>query len=73
MEIKALTKVVKAENATITMDSGDHLSIAFKDLKGDYQVVNIKIQGKVCLIEHEQTQDALIVRRNQAIYVKDNG
>lgn len=72
MEFKALTKTVKAENATVVMDSGDHLSIAFKDLMGEYQVINVKIQGRVCLIEHEQTQDAMIARRNQTIFVKDS-
>jgi len=70
MEIKSLNKMINAENAVITMESGDRITIAFKDKAREYQVVNIQVQGGIMVVNHEQTDDALVVRRNSAQYVK---
>jgi hypothetical protein len=69
MKANIWNKVIEGSNGTVEMESGDHLSIAFRDKAGELQVVNVPVLGAVCVIEHEQTCDALVVRRNKAQFV----
>lgn len=61
---------VSSGNATVIMESGEHLSVAFKDKVGEYQVVNLMIRDAVMVVTHEQTDNSLVVRRNGDQYVK---
>jgi hypothetical protein len=70
MKIKSLNQVVAGPNATIEMDSGDRVSIGFKGLDGQFQVVTLAVQGSVMVVTHEQSQDSLVVRTRGAQYVK---
>jgi hypothetical protein len=71
MEIKSYDKVISGNaNATVTMDKGDTLSIAFKDTSGEYQVINVAIQGCVAVVTHEQSDDTMVVRRRGSQFVK---
>jgi hypothetical protein len=69
IETKDGTRVTLAD-ASATLDSGETLVVAFKDAAGEYQVIEVAVQGRVCVITHEQTGDALVVRRNKAQFVK---
>lgn len=70
MKINVWNQVVEGTNGTVEMQSGDRLSVAFKGLGGEFQVVTLAVQGAVMVVTHEQTQDALVVRKAGAQYVK---
>lgn len=69
MKANIWNQVINGSNGTIEMESGDHLSIAFKDKTGELQVINVRVQGAVCVVEHEQTSAAIVVRRDRTQYV----
>lgn len=65
MEFKSNAKTtVGGHTATLEMASGDYLSIAFKDLTGEYRVVNVNVQGRVMLITDELTDTCLLLRKD---------
>jgi hypothetical protein len=62
MIFKCGNKELSGANATIRMESGDHVSVAFTDLSGDTRVVTIRVQGKVMLVNDEKTEGSLLIR-----------
>ena len=70
MEIKSLDKKITGPNASVVMDNGDTLAVAFKDETGHYQVINVVVQGRVAVVSHEQSDDSIVVRRRGTQFVK---
>lgn len=63
MHIKAWGKEISdVRNGTVTMESGDSLSVAYTDPHGKIHVFNILAQHLVFLVTHEQTEAAMICR-----------
>jgi len=69
LETKSGTRITLAD-ATATLDSGETLIVVFKDGAGEHQVIELAVRGRACVITHEQTGDALVVRRNKTQFVK---
>lgn len=64
MEIKSGQKTLLGSNATVVLESGDHVSVAYKDpLTGQFNVFNIHAQHLVFIATHEQSDNTLLVRR----------
>ncbi len=70
MKVNIWNQVVEGGNGTVVMEPGDRLSIAFNDFAGGMQVITISAEGAVCVVAHEQTQDALVIRRGGNQYIK---
>lgn len=70
MKVNIWNKMIEGSNGTIVMESGDHLSIGYADHKNNFQTITIQLRGTTCLIEHEQTQDVVIIRSSKTHYVK---
>ena len=71
MEIKSNRNALNGTNATVMMESGDHISIAYKNPHtGEFNVFNITAQHLVFMASHEQTQNALLVRPAGCEFVK---
>lgn len=63
MHLKAWGKEIKdVRNGTVTMESGDALSVAYTDPNGKTHVFNILAQHLVFLVTHEGTNNSLLVR-----------
>lgn len=64
MDIKSYKGNINgAENATVELKSGDHLSVAYKDPhSGQFNVFNITAQHLVFLVTHEQTEATMMIR-----------
>jgi hypothetical protein len=63
MEIKSLDKVITGTaNATIRLDSGDTVSIAYTSHDGKTNIINVTAQHLVLMAVHEQTEKAIICR-----------
>lgn len=63
MHIKARDKEIEGpENATIRMNSGEHVSIAYTSPDGRTEVINIMAQHLVMIAEHEGSKSALLIR-----------
>lgn len=69
MKVNIWNQVINGSNGTVEMESGDRLSIAFRDKTGELQVINVHVQGAVCVVTHEQTDDAMVVRRDRTQFV----
>lgn len=70
MKVNVWNQVVEGGNGTVVMEPGDRLSIAFRDVHGELQMITVGVQGTVAVVEHEQTQDALVIRRNNTQFVR---
>lgn len=63
MHIKAWGKEIKdVRNGTVTMESGDALSVAYTDPHGKSHVFNIQAQHLVFLVTHEATEATMLCR-----------
>lgn len=69
MIIKALDKELRHDNATVEMQSGNHLTVAFK-IGDEYQVVSVSCQGSVMVITHEQSESAFLINRTGCQHLK---
>lgn len=70
MNLTALNKsITDVENATVMMYPGDHLSIGV-EVDGKFHILNVHVQGRVIMVQHEQSQDALLVRPGGTQYVQ---
>lgn len=49
-------------NATVTLGSGDTISVAYTDPHGKSHTLNITAQHLVLMVVHEQTDAAMIMR-----------
>lgn len=68
MKIKCLNNELNGSNATIVMESGDHVSIAFTDLNGDSRIITVSVQGKVLVVNEPKMDASLLVRANSNYY-----
>ena len=57
------------DNVQVEMQSGDQMTIAFKDKTGEMQVIIVSVHGAAMVVEHEQTNDAIVVRRSGTQFV----
>jgi len=73
MKIKCLQTECNGPNATVQMESGDNLSIAFVDLSGQARIVNITVQGKVMLVTDAKTDSSLLVRSKSVYFQYGEG
>ncbi len=63
MHIKAWGKEIKdVRNGTVSMESGDALSVAYTDPQGKSHVFNINAQHLVFMVTHEQTEATMMCR-----------
>jgi hypothetical protein len=62
MEIKAGSQAITAPNGTVVMESGDHLSVAYKTPDGKFHIFNISAQHMVFIATHEASDTSVIVR-----------
>jgi hypothetical protein len=63
MHIKAWGKEIKdVRNGTVTMDSGDSLSVAYTDPNGKTHIFNVMAQHLVFMVTHEQTEATMMCR-----------
>ena len=63
MDFKSPIMIVSGvENATVLMQSGDHLSVGYKDPNGKFHSINISTQHLAVLATHEQSGAAMIIR-----------
>jgi|AntAceMinimDraft_5_1070358.scaffolds.fasta_scaffold205642_2 hypothetical protein len=69
MLIKTPSSEVNVPNATVTMDGGEHLSVAC-NVKGVYQIIHIHVQGHVVMVQHEGSQDAVLFKPSGNQFVK---
>lgn len=54
--------------ANIEMESGDHLSVSYKNPRtGEYDVFNISAQHLVFLVTHEQTEATMLLRPSTGV------
>lgn len=58
-----------AENATVTMKSGDHLTVGYIDPRGIFHSINISAQHLIFLASHEQSEATLLIRPSGVQYV----
>jgi hypothetical protein len=56
-------------NVQVEMQSGDQMTIAFKDKTGNTQSIVVSVRGAAMVVEHEQSNDALVIRRSGAQFV----
>lgn len=70
MKIKCQNKELEGLNATVRMESGDHLSVAFTDLQGVSRIITLSVQGKVMLVNDTKTDDSLIMRNAENYFLK---
>jgi galactokinase len=64
-------KVGGVDNATAVMGSGDHLTVAYKNVDGKLRLVTIAVQGSVMVITAEHTQDSLVLRHQGVQFIED--
>lgn len=50
------------QQATVTMQSGDSLSVGYVDSNGNTHILNINAQHLVLMVSHEQTDATMIFR-----------
>ena len=62
MEIKAGSQTILEPNATVRMSDGDHLSIAYTDIKGQTYLVSIAARAIALVIKELRTGDELFVQ-----------
>lgn len=63
MEFKSTIMNVNGPgNATVLMQSGDHLSVGYIDPRGVFHNFNISAAHLIFLVTHEQSEAALLVR-----------
>jgi hypothetical protein len=68
MHIKAYGKeITGVHNGTVELASGDHLSVGYKDPAGKWHEVIISAQHLVLLINHTETDAAMIIRPGAGI------
>lgn len=60
-------KIEGVPNASIIMESGDHLSIGYTDPNGKFHVFNITAQYMVFMACHEQTESAMLIRPSKGL------
>ena len=61
MRIKCLSTETEGPNATIAMESGDHVTLAFTDLNRKSRMIHVSIQGKVMVVHEDTTQSYMLV------------
>jgi len=61
--------VLDIDNAIITMQNGDHLSVGVM-VHGKFQTPTIQVQRKVILTTHDQTEDAFLIKPSGNQYMK---
>ncbi len=70
MEFKSpIMNVNGVGNATVLMQSGDHLSVGYIDPRGVFHNINISAQHLVFLATHEQTEATLLIRPSGVQFV----
>lgn len=62
MKINCMSTQVEGSKAKVVMESGDYLSVTFRDLSGGERNVHISVQGKVMVLREEKTDSAMLVR-----------
>jgi len=63
MDFKSrIMNVSVSGNATVLMESGDHLTVGYIDPRGKFHSINITAQHLVFLATHEQSEAAMIIR-----------
>lgn len=63
MHIKAWDQeIVGPANATVDMKTGDTISIAYTDPRGETNVITVIAQHLVMIAEHEGSKNALLIR-----------
>jgi len=66
MKIKAgfveVSRDANIKNATVSLESGDTISVAYTDPNGKPHILNITAQHLVLIVVHEQTDAAMIMR-----------
>lgn len=73
MEIKSNGNALTGTNATVMLESGDHISVAYKNSRGEFNVFNVSAQHLVFLASHEQTGSTMIVRPSTGLqFVEGN-
>jgi hypothetical protein len=60
-------KIEDAPNASVVMESGDHLSVGYTDPSGKFHVFNISAQHLVFMAYHEGTESAMLIRPNTGL------
>ncbi len=68
MKIKTSRVETDAENATVLMQSGDHLTVAFTELGGMTRMVTISVQGSVMLLNDTKTNSSMFLRPGRVDY-----
>jgi hypothetical protein len=63
MEIRSGNQTILEPNATVRMSDGDHLSIAYTDLKGQTFIVNIEARAIALVVREQRTGDELFVQQ----------
>lgn len=54
-------------NATVTMSSGDHISIGYTNSAGVWNCFNISAQHLVFLAAHEQSEACMMIRPSTGV------
>jgi hypothetical protein len=62
MEIKSGQDVIVGSNATAVMESGDHLSVSYKNSHGVWHTFNLSARHLVFIADHEQSAAAIVIR-----------
>jgi hypothetical protein len=63
MQIKALNSHIQdTSNATVTMNSGDHLSVGYTDPNGKFHIFDISAQHLVFLVSHRESEATMLIR-----------
>ena len=67
MEIRCGGSAMGGTNATVTMSSGDHLSVGYKDPVGRWNTFVISAQHMIFLATHEQSEACMLIRPSAGV------
>lgn len=62
MFIKSAGPLTRVTSAKIELESGDHLEVYYKDPNGKESTLSISSQHLVLLINHNETNAAMLIR-----------